>query len=170
MVELLAPQLFGGGVSGCADERADLRELDVDFRVGLEELRDAEVEHFDGLFAARGHTDHDVRRLEVAVDDAHVMGFVERTRDLRGEAGGALGRDWPELLDVARQRPAAHVLHDDVEELAGRLAEVEDRDGVGVAQLADDAGFARKSFDPGGLNVCVDREDFDRYGAIDSEV
>ena len=82
---------------------------------------------------------HDVVGLDVAVDDAAPMNVLERIRDLaedvartaRGHRDGAL----------VGQRLALDKLHDHVRAEGLVLAEVDDRDDVGVADLARELGL-----------------------------
>ena len=65
--------------------------------------------------------EEDVLGLDVAVDDALVVGELERLADLRDDGQRLLGREPAGLLDLA-QVPAVHELHDQVVQRAGRRA------------------------------------------------
>jgi hypothetical protein len=87
---------------------------------------------------------HDVLRLEVAVDEAEAVGVGERVRHLRADAGRAAGADRPVDLQLLTDGAPVQVLHRDVERGAGR-AEIDDANAVrvidaeGAARLADEA-------------------------------
>jgi hypothetical protein len=85
----VATRLLGAHVSRRTENRAVARLARIEMRaVGTSRSRQAEIEHLHR--AVRG--DLDVRRLQVAVDDALLVGGVERVRDLPrdGERSG----DW----------------------------------------------------------------------------
>ena len=75
---------------------------------GPEELREAEVEDLDQ--AALGP--HQVRALDVAVDDAAAVRFVERVGHLQADLDDFANRQRP-LRDPRRQQLALDVLHHD---------------------------------------------------------
>ena len=88
-----------------------------------------------------GH--HDVRRLDVAVDHALLVGVLQSV----GEAGDQLGR-------LAEARPAGgqqvgqrHALDEVADEVGGAvvLADLVDRDDRRMAQLGGAAGLAQES-------------------------
>ena len=56
-------------------------------------------------------TDHDVGRLQVAVDDAAAVGVGDRLADLLERAGSRSDPSRPRALDEFRQRPALDELH-----------------------------------------------------------
>ena len=137
------------GVGGAGDGlgRADFALVDgaagVELGlVGAEAAGEAEVEDLDE--AAVG--EHDVGGLEVAVEDAEVVGGGEAVGGLDAggedelEAGGAFGDELVEGL-------AGDVLHDDVGFFAvavfgGGFADVVDGADVGVVDGGGEAGFA----------------------------
>ena len=70
-------------------------------------------------------SDEDVRRLDVAVDDAQLVRVAERRQDLRQDAHDVDGREALVLLEVVLELAPVHELHRDVPD-AGVLAEVVD--------------------------------------------
>ena len=107
----------------------------------LRELREAEVEYLH--LAAFG--DEDVRRLDVAVDDAGRVRGVERVGDLDGiveeqRPSAAACRDAP------AQRRAVEHLHDEERQVAV-LADVIERADVRMVERRRRAGLALKALD-----------------------
>ena len=107
-VDRLAPRLLGGHVGGRAEDEAGrgaglgegrrLRQVGPDWRpsrVAGPGLGETEVEHLD--LPVRRHLD--VRRLEVAVDDALLVRLLERLGDLL--------RDGDRLVDAVPVRASA---------------------------------------------------------------
>jgi len=108
----------------------------------LEDLGQAEVENLDHLFPAGPGDEHEVLRLDVAVEDAEGVGGAQ------GQAGLARDLDRPAgahhlfLAEDAAQAAPLHVLHDDEGPAVVRGVEVVDPDDVGMLQLAGQDGFA----------------------------
>ena len=85
---------------------------------------------------------HDVGRLEVAVDDALLVGMVQGVGDFRAQLGRLAAG---ELLagEPVAQRDAADEIADDVDRVAV-AADFVDADDVGMAQLGGRAGLAEE--------------------------
>jgi hypothetical protein len=134
MIDRPSEHLLGGHVVERADQRAvarHARALDA---------CDAEVEDADAVAAV----DHQVRRLDVAVDDAAAVGVVEPGADLLEVPELVDERQRLADLDQVRQRGAVHVFHRH-ERLMLVLAGVVDGDDVVVAQVAGGTRFAQES-------------------------
>jgi hypothetical protein len=97
--------LFGRHVFGRPDHRPGAR-----YPLGLEGAGDAEIHDLDAPLPV----DHDVLRLEVAVDDAEAVGFGQSLADLIGDINGLPRAEPPHHPDHALQVLAADVLHGDV--------------------------------------------------------
>ena len=104
--------------------------------VVLEDLREAEVDDLHEVGARAQGLEHDVVGLEVAVDDAEGVRLLERGERLPQHVGDAPQGQRPLVVRDAPQVAAAQVLHDDVRLPLLGAAEVEDGDGVRVAQAA----------------------------------
>ena len=76
--------------------------------------------------------EHQVRRFDVAVNDAFPMRHVKCLRCLLEPREDALGRLRTSLPKDIVERAPAQMLHDDVRAIVV-LADIEDRDGVGLA-------------------------------------
>ena len=79
--------------------------------------------------------DHDVRRFQIAMDDAGLVRGGEAGGDLAGEQQDARQRQPRLALQQGRQVGALHVLHREVER-ALDVAQVVDADHVGMGHLA----------------------------------
>ena len=79
--------------------------------------------------------DHDVRRFQIAMDDAGLVRGGEAGGDLAGEQQDARQRQLRLALQQGRQVGALHVLHREVER-ALDFAQVVDADHVGMGHLA----------------------------------
>ena len=94
-------------------------------------LGDAEVEQLHEVGVVLGLEQHHVGGLDVAVDDARLVGLAEGAEKLLADGGGA-GLGQPPLApEDVEEVLAVEVLHGQVEPLVSlQLAEVEDGDGV----------------------------------------
>ena len=104
---------------------------------GVEVLGDPEVGQLDLALAG----DHQVRRLEVAVDHAVLVRVVQRVADLDGQVDHLAPGERPALLEDVVEGHPVDVLH---REVRGPLvpAEGQEADDVGVAELLEDLGLA----------------------------
>ena len=127
-------------------------------------FRQAEVHHL--RMAVRG--EHDVRGLQVAVDDVLLVGLVQRfgrfQRDLQGVelAEGPSRQSLPERLPF-------DVLHDD----AAGVAEVEqfmDAADVGMVQRRRQPGFLQQAFAGGEIVAEAAGQDLDGDLAVQERV
>jgi len=120
----------------CHVERGS-RHLDAGQPHVVEALRDAEIEQHR---LVRVGGDPDVRRLDVAVDDAVRMRVLERPRDLRHHRADALDacRAWQAraLEQELAQVTSGEVVHHQVG-VAGEAARAEDADDAGVTELGE---------------------------------
>ena len=103
-VDFLASGLLRGHIGRCADRGPFLGEL----RAAMGKLSQPEV-HQNGLAVSRHH---DVGRVDVAVDDAFAVRFLEAPRCLFGEIEQALDFQRPRL-DFLRQFLPVEIGHGD---------------------------------------------------------
>jgi hypothetical protein len=140
-VEFLTERLFGAHITRRAENLADLRLHLRRRAVGIGNARDAEIEDLDrGPIPAK----HDVRRFDIAVDDAGQMRIAER--------GGELGADCERLLDAHPsfggkhlvERPTVEQFHGDIR-VSVRLADIVDRHDRRVGECARSLGLAEEA-------------------------
>ncbi len=136
-VGLLAARLLGRDVDQRPHHRAGVAVLQ---RI-VQELRQAEVEHFDVPVVAQ----HDVLRLDVAVDDARLVGRPESARHADTDAEHLTDAQLM-LGDLFAQGRAVDVLRGD-EMRPIDFADVVDGDDVRVIQCRGGAGLALKAAD-----------------------
>jgi hypothetical protein len=108
--------------------------------------RDSEIEDLDRVRHGAAAADHDVRGLQVPVEEAEFMGLLERACDLPQEMDPARHRQRPFQGEQLGEGQSVDVFHGAVETSIGHPAGIEDLDGVRVAQHS---GQARLTVDPG---------------------
>ena len=126
---------------------------------------DAEVED---LHRAGGVFDHDVRRLDVTMDDARLVGAAQRIAHFLEDGELFEDRHGRAPVDHGGQRLSRDVLHRDERPVAV-FTGVEDGDDVGVVEPAGGADFAREAL-PHGLVLEALAEQLDRDEAVDGGV
>ena len=126
---------------------------------------DAEVEDFH---RAGGVFDHDVRRLDVTMDDARLVGAAQRIAHFLEDGELFDDRRGRAPVDHGRERLSRDVLHRD-ERSVIVFTGVEYGDDVGVVELAGGADFAREAL-PQGLVLEAFAEQLDGDEAIDGGV
>lgn len=134
--------LFGGHVIGRADDDARPGELPVPGPTG--EPRQTEVQHFELPF--RGQ--HQVLRLDVAVNHPVLVRVLEPVRRLPREVARDVDRQRPLALEVLRECHPLHVFHDEEVHPAGfvgveRLNDVRVAEAGGGAHLVQEPGQGR---------------------------
>ena len=163
-IEPLAPGLLRAHVLGRAhdDARLRLRPRPVD------ELGDAEVEHLhEGRRALDPLHQEDVVRLQIAVDDAALVGGVQRLAGLRQDRDPHLG---PHRHAHHRgQRHPLQVLHDEVG-ARGRGVQIEDADDVLVADEVHRPRLGVEALDQLRVGRQMLVEHLHRHAAADGDV
>ncbi len=161
MIGDLAAPLLGRHVERRADDGAVARELGV----AAHALDQPEVEDLDAGFVV----EHEVRRLDVAVDEALREGGAQAARGRQRVVDG-LGPGQGRALGENGVEPRSfEVLHDEEVETAILADEVDLRD-VGVAQARLGACLAREALGDLGLVSDVEREDLDGHGPVERNV
>ena len=122
--------------------RAEHRSLGGKARVHRQ-VREAEVEDLDEVLAAAARGQEDVVALEVAVDDAEVVGARERGAHLLEDVDARARDGIAASRELARERRADEVLHDEVELALLGLADVVDVDDVRVVDAVGGARLAQ---------------------------
>src|SRR6185369_12896727 len=137
----------------------------------LDRPGDPEVGQLDDHLAAadRAADNHQVSRLDVAVDDPAAMGVVEAGTGLDPDLGRGLRLDRTLPLQDLRPRTALDVLHDDVV-AAAVDAGVVDLDDVRVDQPRHRQRLAFEAGDEALVVVQVLGEDLDRHRALEDAV
>ncbi len=178
-VERSALRLLGGHVAGGAEDRAGLRLERVDRSLLALDLGDPEIQDLAdlGFVAAGAAGEKEVIGLEIAVNDALLVGLFEREQGLARDAHGLGDLDARGPLQAGAEGLALEHLHRQVERGAalrelvavgiGDLAEVEDRDGVRRREEAHRPGLAREAGLGLGVEGAIGAEDLDGDVAAD---
>src|SRR5690349_13006596 len=101
-------------------------------------LDQAKVQDLDEILHAPALGDHDVAGFDVAMDQAPVVRFFERTSYLEQKSYGSAVRNRAVQLDQALQVKTLNVLHRTVERIVLSLSVVVHHHGVGVRESARD--------------------------------
>ena len=133
-------ELLGGHIRRRAENRAAFGEPGAVF-VCLE----GEAEVHDDWLAAR--IDHDVRRLQVTMDDAGGMGLPKCDRNLANQDQSGLLLLPPGRLDELGERPAVDECHGDVMH-AGNFADIIHRTEVGISNRRREPAFPVEPLEP----------------------
>jgi hypothetical protein len=155
-VERLAPHLLGAHVSHRAGPLSRRGEL------APRKLGDAEVQDLEHAVGG----DHEVRRLDVPVDHAPLVGLGQPASRLQGE-GDDLGRGHRPPLQAPRQRLALVVRHRDEELAVLRLADLVDGADVEMVERGRGLGLGAEPFLRGLLEAQVRRQELEREGALE---
>ena len=164
----LAGRLLGRHVGGRADRDVGAGEGGAGGQIEI--LRDPEVEHLDEVRLVVPVHQHDVGRLQIAVDDLGRVRRLQRARDLRRHQESPLDRQRPVLEDQILEVDAVEELHDEVERAVGRGPRIGHVDDVRVADLRGGARLAPEPLDQIGAVVKAGVQHLDRHPAADVDV
>ncbi len=127
-----------------------------------DDARETEVEDLENAVRRQ----HQVRRLDVAVDDPHLVRVAEAGAQLEDQFEAANQAQRRSAADDLAERLAIDVLHRD-ERLSLVLADIVDGDDVGMGQTRRGAGFPGEPL----LDLVVeDRQDLERNGPIEDRI
>ena len=129
-----AGHAFGRHVLRRAPDHVPARQRDALRRVAGDDLGHSEVEHLQRVVDA---DEHEVGRLQIAVQHAARVRVVKRVRELCEHVQRARHAERRAEAEQLEQRRTLGVLHRDVEPLVGQLTEVVQRDDVRMAQPID---------------------------------
>ena len=154
VIDRLPGDLLWRHVVGRAHHHADLGQ------VRSRRARDAEVED---LHVPRFAADHQVRGLDVAMDDAALVRVGEALADVGDELDPAADRERRPAMNQLAERLAGDVLHRD-ERLSLVCPDVVDGDDVRMLEARGDLRLANEALADLGV---VDAQQLDRDEAID---
>ena len=104
------------------------------------------------------------------MDDAHVVRDGERGERLHEDVDDALGRQRVLVAQDAMQAAPVEVLHRDVEQAVGLLAEVDDAHRVRVVQARGGLGLALEAGGEGGVVRVLAVQHLDGDGLLESDL
>ncbi len=107
--------------------------------------RETEVHHHGAFRSIRCRDDHDVFGLEVAVDNAVLVGHVEACRHVSHERGGDRERQLAGAGGAYAEEIALDIRHHDVVEARGRLAQADDVADVRVGEFRAEGRLSPKA-------------------------
>ncbi len=144
--------LFGGHVV----DRPHRRPGPRDRRIGVvvQHSREPQIGKLDHSVA----TDQHVAGLDVAVDDSHFVGVLERLRDLPHDFDRPLERHIPPLRDQLGDVGSLDVFQGDVRKPVGILG-FEHGDDVLMPESGGGLGFGLKPFYENGVLRFIERQD-----------
>ena len=143
VVHLLPANLLRADVARRANREIDIGVCDLPRpRLAFDELRQAEIHDFDALTRRVRVRDHQVRRLEVAVNDAFVVSRLEHLAQLPDDAADARCAHPPVLGEKCFEVNPAHVLHHDARPKWVVEAGVVEGHGPGVLEPGHEQRFA----------------------------
>jgi len=111
------------------------------------DLGDAEVQNTGKEPGGREFFDNDIFRLDVAVDDAAGMGFVQSIGDLDGDRDRVVDGQSPVIIEQCIEGRPVDVVHDEPEDGIVELQGFKDIDDVRIFDLTDGVDFAIKAVD-----------------------
>ena len=130
------------GAMYCGVPTTMLAAVSLTSPIDLELFDQAEVEQLHDVALAALRAQHDVGRLDVAMDQADAMGFGQRSTDHRQDPHDSAWRLRAVDRDDALQRRAVEELHRVVEDAVVGSPVVEDGDRVGVGEPRGQLDFA----------------------------
>ena len=116
-------------------------------RVGLDKLREPEVEQLDEVRLAAADREVDVARAQITMDVADRVRLHQRLADLDQDVRGALDRERLLHREHVIERVAFEQLHREVQPAVERAPEVVDLDDVLVIDLGDRGRLAPEPLD-----------------------
>ena len=163
---LLAHRPLGRDVSRRAEDEARGRGHRL---LAPVEARDAEVQHLHVVRIVRSLHEHDVLRLEIAMDDPLYVrlarGVAELQRDMKDARQRHRAAD---RCNGALERQTVQVLHHDVERAVGELTGEKHVNDVGVRQARRHLGLPMKTRDQHLVGRELAMQDFHRDVAVDA--
>ena len=130
-------------------------------RIFFDLLRQAEI----GDFRLALPVEHNIGRLEVAVDDSLLMGAFDRLGDYHDDLGGLPRRQRP-IGNFLRQAFAFDERHRKIM-LPVVLADFEDGDDAGMIEFGRRFGLGVEPFDVGFVGKLSRQDHFQGHGAIE---
>ena len=136
----------------------------------LRQLRDAEVEDLHADRPVGAALEEDVRRLEIAVDDAGAVGVGEAQPDLLDDRVELVEADRARALQAIDERLALEQLEHDDDAVLGVLFDVEDLGHVVRVDRPRGARLAAEAGDRGRFRLRVGPQELHRDGPARADV
>ena len=160
MIDGVAADHFRTHVSRSAhrmDIASSRQFRDVEVRLGGE-AGEAEVHDLDGFVGRAGRANHEVRWLEIPVDDPRGVCGLENVTEVADELARSFGREHPVANEQGLERDSRYVLEDEAWADGVIDRGLEELHRVGMAELPHRLDFGRKELSELGMrnDVAVD--------------
>ena len=159
-VDLLALNALGGHVFDGSHHGALPRHAGF-----AEHAGDAEIGHLDHVL----RRDHDIRRLDVAVQDAHVVRVFDTLQGLAEQRHRSRCHHRFRIANDVVERGAVDELHHHVEVVAA-AEEREERGGIGMVQLGEGDRLTAEARQQIGLAGQLGAQALDRHLAVEHDI
>lgn len=130
-------------------------------------LGNSKIEHFDEIAFANHSTNENIRRFNIAMNDAALMGFVDALEDLSNDINRSQGRHFLFAHEDLIERIALDMFHDDIHVIVVH-AGIDELDRIGMDEVFDDLHFEQKSLYD--ARIALRSESFERNDAIDADL
>ena len=161
-IDALGRRLLGRDILRRPHENARARQA---LTTGLGRLGDPKI----GQQHAPVGIDHDILRLDIAVDCALRVGIIERRRDRLDDSDRVAQPQCSALFDDRVERTAAHILHRDIAQPVV-LADIVDRDDIRVPQIRSGDGLAIETPGELGIDRQLRRQHLERHRALEQGI
>ena len=146
VIDLVAAKLFGATIGRRADRVMVLAALELfhrDVWLGCEP-RETQIHHLEKLVRMIRMDHHEVGWLQIAVDDAALMGGIECLADLNQQRSDTFRVQHLVLLEDLVEPDARHVLHDDARAIRIIERRIDEPDRVRMSEPLHEFHFTLK--------------------------
>ena len=147
-----------------------LRGVEVDRALGVDHLRDPEVQDLDARAAVRAMHQKEIGGLEIAMHHPEGMRLGQRLGGLEHVIDRRVDRERPVLLEQVLEVRALEILHHHVRRAAGQRGDVEHAHDVLAPDLGGRASLPKKPGDEGRVVRELGEQELDRKALLEVQV